>query len=58
MLIMPRWILQDLSFEIAPNWEQHVRTLHRAPFQVAICSNLLFLIAGGATHLVLVPRVL
>ena len=33
MLIMPRWILQDLSFEIAPNWEQHVRTLHRAPLQ-------------------------
>ena len=31
MLIMPRWILQDLSFEIAPNWEQHVLTLHRAP---------------------------
>lgn len=33
MLIMPRWILQDLSFEIAPNWEQHVRTLYRAPFK-------------------------
>ena len=33
MLIMPRWILQDLSFEIAPNWEQHVRTLYRAPLQ-------------------------
>jgi predicted nucleic acid-binding Zn ribbon protein len=25
-------MLQDLSFEIAPNWEQHLRTLHRAPF--------------------------
>ena len=30
---MPRWILQDLSFEIATNWEQHVRTLYRAPLQ-------------------------
>ena len=24
-------MLQDFSCEIAPNWEQHVRTLHRAP---------------------------